>query len=284
MQGTKFENIMTAQDLINMSPKLTKVEWTILNDNIEYREARRKAASVLYFLKKHIILNDGFFSKSIDNIYRMFKRNNNYISTGQLKNIVNRLKELGLICIERIKKRNVYAMPLAKILSKKLANKKSIQSTENTDFEDNSKNHRDDILDVNTILYTKENKGRDLITLLDKHYRGMNPKLIADKKDLKKIARRTMTALGIYSNSAYDRAIQYLVYRKIDFCNTEINFIGAARYIETLVKDRINAYNNGEPSAIVPPEAINNFTSEAREQYENARNSSEKALSKFDFD
>lgn len=281
MQETKFKDIMTARDLINMKPKLTKMEWAILNENIEYREARRKASSVLYFLKKYIIQNGGFFSKSVDNIYRMFKDNDNYISTGQLKNIINRLKDLGLICVERVKKRNVYALPLANILAKKLAKKNPIQPVDIPNFEEDSKKDKDKVLDDNTILYTIEKDDRTLMTFLDKHYRGMNPKLVADKNDLKRIAKRTMTALGIYTNSAYDKAIQYLVYRKIDFCNTKINFIGAARYIETLVKDRIQAYNNGEPSALVPPEAINNFTSEARQKYENARNSSQKALSKY---
>lgn len=240
---SKFKDIMTAQDLINRSPKLTENEWTILNNNIEYNESRRKHASVLYFLKKYIIKNDGFFSKSIDNIYAMFKRNKNYISTGQLKNIVNKLKELGLICVERVKKRNVYALPLAEKLAEKLANKKPTPGVEVTGIGSNLKKHRYGVND-NTILDTNKENDINLISRLKRVYRGVKPSLVASKKQLRDIAQSVLVAKGMHSNSYFDKAVQYLVYKKIKYSNQKINLLGAVSYIEKIVDDRLDAYKN----------------------------------------
>ena len=231
-------------ELTGVTPKLTENEWIILNNNIEYKEARRKASSVLYFLKKHIILNQGFFSKSIDNIHAMFKRNNNYISTGQLKNIVNKLKELGLICVKRIKKRNVYTLPLADKLAEKLADKKQAQPVENIEIGSNLKKHRYGIKDNNTILNTNKENGTDLISKLKKVYRGVKPSLVASKKQLRDIAQSVLVAKGLHSNTYFDKAVQYLVYKKIKYSNQKINLLGAVSYIEKIIDDRLDAYNN----------------------------------------
>ena len=231
-------------ELTGVTPKLTENEWIILNNNIEYKEARRKASSVLYFLKKHIILNEGFFSKSIDNIHAMFKRNKNYISTGQLKNIVNKLKELGLICVKRIKKRNVYTLPLADKLAEKLADKKQAQPVENIEIGSNLKKHRYGIKDNNTILNTNKENGTDLISKLKKVYRGVKPSLVASKKQLRDIAQSVLVAKGLHSNTYFDKAVQYLVYKKIKYSNQKINLLGAVSYIEKIIDDRLDAYNN----------------------------------------
>lgn len=231
-------------ELKGITPKLTENEWIILNNNIEYKEARRKASSVLYFLKKHIILNEGFFSKSIDNIHAMFKRNKNYISTGQLKNIVNKLKELGLICVKRIKKRNVYTLPLADKLAEKLADKKQAQPVENIEIGSNLKKHRYGIKDNNTILNTNKENGTDLISKLKKVYRGVKPSLVASKKQLRDIAQSILVAKGLHSNTYFDKAVQYLVYKKIKYSNQKINLLGAVSYIEKIIEDRLDAYNN----------------------------------------
>lgn len=231
-------------ELTGVTPKLTENEWIILNNNIEYKEARRKASSVLYFLKKHIILNEGFFSKSIDNIHAMFKRNKNYISTGQLKNIVNKLKELGLICVKRIKKRNVYTLPLADKLAEKLADKKQAQPVENIEIGSNLKKHRYGIKDNNTILNTNKENGTDLISKLKKVYRGVKPSLVASKKQLRDIAQSILVAKGLHSNTYFDKAVQYLVYKKIKYSNQKINLLGAVSYIEKIIDDRLDAYNN----------------------------------------
>lgn len=230
-------------ELKGITPKLTENEWIILNNNIEYKEARRKASSVLYFLKKHIILNEGFFSKSIDNIHAMFKRNKNYISTGQLKNIVNKLKELGLICVKRIKKRNVYTLPLADKLAEKLADKKQAQPVENIEIGSNLKKHKYGIKD-NTILNTNKENGTDLISKLKKVYRGVKPSLVASKKQLRDIAQSILVAKGLHSNTYFDKAVQYLVYKKIKYSNQKINLLGAVSYIEKIIEDRLDAYNN----------------------------------------
>lgn len=240
----EWEDVADMKELSGVTPKLTANEWTILNDSIEYKEARRKAASVLYFLKKHIILNEGFFSKSIDNIHVMFKRNKNYISTGQLKNIVNKLKDLELICVKKVKKRNIYALPLAEKLAKKLANKKSSQPVVNSGFENNSKKHRYGIPDVNTILNTKKQNDTDLISRLKKVYKGVKPSLVATKKQLRDIAQSILVAKRMHSNSSFDKAVQYLVYKKIKYSNQKINLLGAASYIEKIIDDRLDAYKN----------------------------------------
>lgn len=249
----EWEDVADMKELSGVTPKLTENEWTILNDSIEYKESRRKHASVLYFLKKHIILNEGFFSKSIDNIHAMFKRNKNYISTGQLKNIVNRLKDLELICVKRVKKRNIYALPLAEKLAKKLANKKSTQPVVNSGFENNSKKHRYEILDkdynTNTTL---EKPKKSLMQILREEYRGIKSTGIATKDELRKLAQHVLTIKGFGGNNAMHKSIQYLVFNKIKFSQQKIDRLGAIAYIEKVVEDRINAYNDKEIDTPVP--------------------------------
>lgn len=246
-----------------INPNLTQKEWNVLNNNIEYKEARRKAASVLRYIKKHIILNDGSWSKSFINIYNMYKRSHDYISTGQLKNIVNKLKDLGLICIEKVKKRNVYTMPLAEKMAEKMADNENITPIENKEVNVDFKKHRYTIYDNNfNILNTNKKNDVNLITMLKKVYKGVKPSLIATKKQLKDIVQATLVAKGLHSNTPFNKAIQYLVFNKIKYSNQKINLCGAVSYISKIIDDRINAYNQNLvkiPSFICGPQ--NNFNS-----------------------
>lgn len=227
-----------------LTPNLTQEEWAVLNENIEYTEARRKAASVLRYLKKHILLNEGSWSKSIANIYAMYNRYHKYISTGQLKNIINRLKDLGLIVISVCKKRNVYTMPVAEKMAEKVADNENITPKENQDIQEDLEKPRSSFLDNKSILYTNNKKSNNILSILKKAYKGIKPSLIATKKQLRDIVQATLVAKGISGNNAFHKAIQYLVFKKIRYSNQKISLLGAVSYIEKVIDDRIEAYNN----------------------------------------
>ena len=270
MHQITWDEVTNIKDLKGVTPNLTEKEWSILNDNIEFTEARRKAASVLRYLKKHILLNNGSWSKSFLNIYNMYKRSHQYISTGQLKNIVNRLKDLGLICIEKVKKRNVYTMPLAEKVAEKMADNESITPIENAELTEDSTEHRYPILDNNfNILDTNKETPSSLIKLLKKAYKGIKPSLVASKKQLREIVQATLVAKGLHGNNPFSRAIQYLVFKKIRYSQQQINLLGAVSYIEKVIEDRIKAYKNKlvEVPGYVTDQTNNNFNS-----FENQRN------------
>lgn len=257
--------------------KLTEREWNILNTNVEYSTARNKCASILCYIKKHIYINGGEWSKSIDNIFKMYNRSHNYyISTGQLKNIVNKLKELGLICIEKIKKRNVYKLPMANKMAEKLADKKHNETLENTEVKEDFKKHREINLNKNNnILNTNKNNPADLIKLLKKAYKGVKPSLVATKKQLMDIVQSVLVVKGLHGNNPFSKAIQFLVFKKIKHSKQEINLLGAVSYIEKIIEDRIDAYKNrivdvpayvtGEKENII---RFNNFKNQREYDYD----------------
>lgn len=96
---------------------LTDDQFLILNQ-IEYKESKRKAESLLRFLKKSIMLGDGSWTISFTKFHKFYndwvnkhkkKRPSlKNISLTQLKFTVNRLRDLGLLIIEKNKKTNIY--------------------------------------------------------------------------------------------------------------------------------------------------------------------------------
>lgn len=198
--------------------KLTEMEWDILNANIEYSVARNKCASILCYIKKHIHLNNGSWSKSIDNIYKMYNRSHKYyISTGQLKNIINRLSDLGLIVIAKVKKRNVYKIPMAKIVPNKLADNKTSEDTENTNIEEDLKNHRyiDSCKDNNNI-YTN--------TTAD------YGKTIESEEEAVAITGQAIKTLKVKSKWVINATIE-----TIKQCYSKIHRLGAFKYISKVI-------------------------------------------------
>ncbi|ABG87905.1 plasmid replication protein [Clostridium phage phiSM101] len=122
---------------------LTDDQFLILNQ-IEYKESKRKAESLLRFLKKSIMLGDGSWTISFTKFHKFYndwvnkhkkKRPSlKNISLTQLKFTVNRLKDLGLLIIEKNKKTNIYKLPA----TEKPTNNENITEGINTSLEANS--------------------------------------------------------------------------------------------------------------------------------------------------
>lgn len=227
--------------------KLTDSEWNILNTYIEYNEARRKAASLLYCIKKNIYKNNGAWSKSLLNINKMIKGST---SISNIRKIVNRLKEIGLICIKKVKKRNFYTMPVIEKVPEKVIDNENVSPVENTGLEGDSKIHRDKILDnnynnTNTII-EKPKRKKSLMQILKEEYRGIRATGIASKKELREIAKDILVIKGYGNNNFMHNTIQQMVFDKIKYSNQKIDRLGAVAYMQKVVEDRINAYNNGE--------------------------------------
>ena len=121
---------------------LEERDFHVLNQ-IEYKESRRKAQSILRFIRKGILLNNGSWSISFSKIHKDYNDwvNKNKkkrpelrnISLKQIKNIVNKLKDLGLLIIENVKKRNCYFLPLPN----KLPNNENITIPDTTSIDSN---------------------------------------------------------------------------------------------------------------------------------------------------
>ena len=255
------------KELFNKA-KLTEMEWSILNANIEYSVAKNKCASILCYIKKHIILNNGAWSKSIDNIFKMYNRSHKYyISTGQLKNIVNRLKDLGLICIEKVKKRNVYTMPMAEKMAEKMADNNSIKDVENANIEADLKKHRcmDSYKDNNNIYKNT--------TALDSY-----GEVIADEQEAVVITGQVIKILKVKSKWVINAALN-----TIKQCYKRINRLGAFKYISKVilklqaisksVYKNTNVYSNAVKqyrAATIPGKEVkfNSFTQRERSKEE----------------
>src|SRR5699024_9968644 len=97
----------------------------------------------LRFIRKGILLNNGSWSISFSKIHKDYNDWVNKkkkkrpelknISLKQIKNIVNKLKDLGLLIIENVKKRNCYLLPLPN----KLPNNENITIPDTTSIEGN---------------------------------------------------------------------------------------------------------------------------------------------------
>ena len=131
------KNIDVNEKLYN----LTAEEFAIL-EQINSKESKRKSQSLLRFLKKHIIKNNGSFCMSFAKIHYNYNRwvgrrkkerpELKTISLKQIKNLINQLADFGLIRIEKAEKTNCYFLPLPN----KLPDENSTENTENTNVDE----------------------------------------------------------------------------------------------------------------------------------------------------
>lgn len=122
---------------------LTAEEFAIL-EQINSKESKRKSQSLLRFLKKHIIKNNGSFSMSFAKIQYNYnrwvgrrKKERPYLKTislKQVKNLINQLADFDLIRIEKVEKTNCYFLPLPN----KLPQEKANETIENTNVYEDS--------------------------------------------------------------------------------------------------------------------------------------------------
>lgn len=122
------------------SYNLSDEQFAILNQ-IEYEESRRKSQSIMRFLKKEIIKAGGSWSISFKNFCKDY---NNWVNKKkkkrpELKNVkltqfkflINRLRDLGLISISIVNRKNVYTL----IPTEKPTEEKPLETTEITNLE-----------------------------------------------------------------------------------------------------------------------------------------------------
>ena len=122
---------------------LTAEEFAIL-EQINSKESKRKSQSLLRFLKKHIMLNNGSWSISFEKIQYKYNRwvgrrkkarpELRTISVKQIRTLINRLADFGLIIIEKVKNRNCYILPVPVFPPEKKCN----ETIENTNVNDDS--------------------------------------------------------------------------------------------------------------------------------------------------
>ena len=222
----QWEDVTDIMQLKGVSPNLTEYEWNVLNTYIEYTEARRKAASVLRYIKKYIFLNEGAWTVSFDTMHKMYKRYHKNFSLSQLKNIVNKLRDLGLIGIVIIKKKNVYTLPVARKLSKKPTEKLPIENptgdTENADTEENSELPRLG-LETENDIYTNTNNG-DADTVKKSYGETVS------ESEALNIANQVIESLKVKSKWIINSTIQ-----TVKDCYSNINRLGAYKYISKII-------------------------------------------------
>lgn len=125
------------------SYNLSEQQFAILNQ-IEYEESRRKSQSIMRFLKKEIIKAGGSWSISFKNFCKDYndwvnKRKKKRpelknVKLTQFKFLINRLRDLGLINISIVNRKNVYTL----IPTEKPTEEKPTETTENTSLEDSN--------------------------------------------------------------------------------------------------------------------------------------------------
>lgn len=201
--------------------QLTKQQISILNDKVDQQEHRNKCFSVLSYIIKYTELNEGSWSKSIENISKMYNRCLfRKMSLSNMRKIINKLRDLGLIVIDRINNRNSYRV------MEKVTEKKEPQSIENTNVKENSELHKD--------LNTRINTNTNIIERFRNCYKGIAGNKNTSKKDLIDIAKSLLAFKGVR-----DGRIEAEVFRKLLNCNTNIQLVGAVQYIDTVIIENL---------------------------------------------
>lgn len=265
--------------------RITSQEWTILNNNIECTNARAKVASVLNYLKKCIEFNGGSFSKALAKIHILYSRSHFKFTLTHFKNIVNRLKDLGLLTIEKVKNRNVYTLPQEEKIEIQNTknNNENIKNNESENIENHAENNENTYChnltvtkkvtklvtenksnETTDITNSKANEKKhrymdlyyinnlpitynDIIAYLKNSYKGIKKSFdIATKKELREIAEVLFVANNVNSNSRRDKYIQHLVLNKIKFSLKKIKFSGAVSYIETILFEKMIEVDSGD--------------------------------------
>lgn len=97
---------------------LAKYEVDIIKQNIESSQMQLRAISVLNYMKKYIIKNNGYFKISIRELNRSYKRTNFKFSDDVMRRIIKKLIEINLLIIDNSQKGTVYCLPKNEINKK----------------------------------------------------------------------------------------------------------------------------------------------------------------------
>lgn len=216
---------------------LTEEQFAAL-EQIEYKESRRKSQSIMRFLKKSIMVNGGSWSISFANFNKFYNtwvnkhkkerpwlRN---VKLTQFKSIVNRLKDLGLIIISNVKKKNIYTLAP----TEKPTNNENITEGINTSVEANSSvpmTSGSSYIDIDIYSKTEKNENKEFEA--DKYEK------CTSLVDARRKAKELFNKFNVKNNWIKNRVLVTISYV---YKNVTVRFLES--YISKLIRNAREEY------------------------------------------
>ncbi|AMN32186.1 hypothetical protein JFP55_04420 [Clostridium perfringens] len=182
----------------------------------------QKAGSVLAYIIKYANKETGYLDVSIERLHAKYAENKKKIVNGKkkaqisltyFKKLADMLVDKGILSIKREGKLKFYGI-----------NPVLDEEKQENDTEEEVQDDPND---------------EGLLERLAKAYKGVEYNVIATKKQLKTIAKALLVANNLNSNSIHDKCVQWLVFKKIKNSLQRINLVGAIRYIETILYEKL---------------------------------------------
>ncbi|MBO3390446.1 Uncharacterised protein [Clostridium perfringens] len=182
----------------------------------------QKAGSVLAYIIKYANKETGYLDVSIERLHAKYAENKKKIVNGKkkaqisltyFKKLADMLVDKGILSIKREGKLKFYGI-----------NPVLDEEKQENDTEEEVQDDPND---------------EGLLERLAKAYKGVEYNVIATKKQLKIIAKALLVANNLNSNSVHDKCVQWLVFKKIKNSLQRINLVGAIRYIETILYEKL---------------------------------------------
>ncbi len=190
----------------------------------------QNAGSVLAYIIKYANKETGYLDFSIEKLHSKYAESKKkmvngkkkpQISLAYFKKLTNILLDIGILKLKRNGKFKFYGI---EDFEKKEKDDKTSSENKENDIEEK-------------VEEEPNNKG--LLERLAKAYKGIEYNVIATKKQLKTIAKALLVANNLNSNSIHDKCVQWLVFKKIKYSLKRINLIGAIKYIETILYEKL---------------------------------------------
>ncbi len=184
----------------------------------------KNAGSVLAYIIKYVNKETGYLDFSIEKLHSKHAESKKKIVNGKkkaqisltyFKKLADMMVDKGILSIKREGKLKFYG----------------ISSVSDEEKEDNDDTKEEKVQD--------DTSDEGLISRLAKAYKGVEYNVIATKKQLKTIAKALLVANNLNSNSVHDKCVQWLVFKKIKNSLQRINLVGAIRYIETILYEKL---------------------------------------------
>ena len=182
----------------------------------------QKAGSVLAYIIKYANKETGYLDVSIERLHAKYAENKKKIVNGKkkaqisltyFKKLADMLVDKGILSIKRECKLKFYGI-----------NPVLDEEKQENDTEEEVQDDPND---------------EGLLERLAKAYKGVEYNVIATKKQLKIIAKALLVANNLNSNSVHDKCVQWLVFKNIKNSLQRINLVGAIRYIETILYEKL---------------------------------------------
>ncbi|MDM0935486.1 hypothetical protein [Clostridium perfringens] len=183
----------------------------------------QNAGSVLAYIMKYANKETGYLDFSIEKLHSKHAESKKKIVNGKkkaqisltyFKKLADKLVDKGILSIKREGKLKFYG------INPVLDEEKQDNDAEEEKVQDDSNDE-------------------GLLESVAKAYKGVEYNVIATKKQLKTIAKALLVANNLNSNSIHDKCVQWLVFKKIKNSLQRINLVGAIRYIETILYEKL---------------------------------------------